>query len=238
MVNEETAADLLRTGAFITAFGDPAQLPPVVGRQFFTNPDFTLQEIHRQALQSPIIRQAHIIRNGGRYEPDGDNFRVVRGQINDDELLQAEAILCWKNGTKFAINQHVRKLRGFTEPHPQAGETVMCLKNAAPFGVFNGTTYKLLRPFLNGDKVIWLEVDGHEVCVPNVIFENSRTPDPNPKKCISKFEFGYSMTVHKSQGSEFASVVLVDEYCGPNDRSKWLYTGITRAIERIIILTR
>ena len=58
MVNDAMADDILRTGATVIACGDPGQLPPVVGKQFFDRPDFTLTEIHRQAQESPIIRQA------------------------------------------------------------------------------------------------------------------------------------------------------------------------------------
>jgi hypothetical protein len=45
MADEAIAADLLRTGAFIVAFGDPGQLPPVNGKPFFTNPDFVLHQV-------------------------------------------------------------------------------------------------------------------------------------------------------------------------------------------------
>ena len=55
MINEAMAKDLMATGAKIIACGDPGQLPPVEGKQFFTTPNITLKTIHRQALESPII---------------------------------------------------------------------------------------------------------------------------------------------------------------------------------------
>ena len=43
-------------------------------------------------------------------------------------------------------------------------------------------------------------------------------------------DFGYALTVHKSQGSSWENVLIIDEYGGPkDDYKKWLYTGITRA---------
>jgi hypothetical protein len=64
-------------------------LPPINGDPFFTQASFALEEIHRQALESPIIRQAHAVRQTGRYMPDGDAFRVV-GRSTTDDLLAAE----------------------------------------------------------------------------------------------------------------------------------------------------
>ena len=43
-------------------------------------------------------------------------------------------------------------------------------------------------------------------------------------------------TVHKAQGSEWNSVLLVDEYRKAEQRREWLYTGITRAAERLVVV--
>jgi hypothetical protein len=38
------------------------------------------------------------------------------------------------------------------------------------------------------------------------------------------------LTVHKAQGSQWDDVVLFDEsFAFPDNRERWLYTGITRA---------
>jgi hypothetical protein len=70
MATAQLRDDLLATSARIIAFGDERQLPPANGEQGFTRPDFTLRQIHRQAADSPIIRQ-HAVRGGGDYAPDG-----------------------------------------------------------------------------------------------------------------------------------------------------------------------
>src|SRR6476619_373821 len=43
MIDRKTANDLLQSGAKIIAVGDPGQLPPVHGAQFFSQADMTLQ---------------------------------------------------------------------------------------------------------------------------------------------------------------------------------------------------
>jgi exodeoxyribonuclease-5 len=55
-------------------------------------------------------------------------------------------------------------------------------------------------------------------------------------KARTWFDFGYSITVHKSQGSEWSNVILIDEYRRREERKEWLYTGITRAADKITII--
>ena len=54
---------------------------------------------------------------------------------------------------------------------------------------------------------------------------------------VDLFEFGYAITVHKSQGSEWDHVVVFEERFGDNEfYKKWLYTAVTRAKERLLII--
>jgi exodeoxyribonuclease V len=66
MVDEDLGRDLLSFGKPVLVLGDPAQLPPVRGGGFFTNhhPDVMLTEVHRQALDSPIIQLSMRVREG------------------------------------------------------------------------------------------------------------------------------------------------------------------------------
>ena len=54
---------------------------------------------------------------------------------------------------------------------------------------------------------------------------------------INQFEYGYAISCHKSQGSEFDIVVVFDEsefFRG--QEKKWLYTAITRAKKKLFII--
>jgi len=238
MINERIARDIFATGAKIIACGDPGQLPPVEGEQFFRSPHHTLQTIHRQALENPIIRQAHRVRSGERYESDGDTFRVMAPRsLSNEEKLEADVVLCWTNKTRHAINQHLRSLHGYSiMPHPQIGEPVMCMKNARDFGIFNGAVYTLAEPFMEGDTDISLYVDGELIVVPNVTFHGLKSALPSGVDPVTYFDFGYAMTVHKAQGSEWNNVILIDEYRRQEQRKEWLYTAITRAANKITII--
>jgi ATP-dependent exoDNAse (exonuclease V) alpha subunit len=63
-----------------------------------------------------------------------------------------------------------------------------------------------------------------------------KSPDPQSGDL---FDFGYALTVHKAQGSQAAKVVLFEERfprMSDEDWRRWLYTGVTRAAEELIII--
>ena len=69
MVNAALARDLISFGFQILIIADPMQLPPVeggVGYFMRFKPDVMLNEVHRQALNSPILRLATDVRQGKR----------------------------------------------------------------------------------------------------------------------------------------------------------------------------
>lgn len=233
MINEQIARDILKTGVKVVACGDPGQLPPVSGPQFFNKPDFMLTEIHRQALESPIIRQAHAVRNGRAYAADGA-FRVAN-VASDDDLLAADVILTWTHKTRKAANAEMRRLKGYWMPQVQVGEPLMCLRNVPNLGIYNGAVYPAARKISEGDSDIRILVDDMEVTVPNAAFEGLRLARDASESAVP-FDFGYAMTVHKAQGSEWANVILIDEYRRQEDREKWLYTAITRAADSILVV--
>lgn len=53
---------------------------------------------------------------------------------------------------------------------------------------------------------------------------------------VCRFEFAYAVTCHKAQGSEYDFVVVFDESRIFDDGARWLYTAITRAKKRLVIL--
>lgn len=65
MVGPEIGFDLDEVAMKILAFGDPAQLPPIDGRGHFDEePRVLLEQITRQAAESPIIRASMDVREG------------------------------------------------------------------------------------------------------------------------------------------------------------------------------
>lgn len=49
--------------------------------------------------------------------------------------------------------------------------------------------------------------------------------------------YGYALSAHKSQGSQWANVYVDFNYCSPKwNPNRWLYTAITRATDKVIII--
>jgi exodeoxyribonuclease V len=233
MVPVAIGEQLLNTGAKVIAVGDPGQLPPVNAEPFFTVPDITLTEVHRQARDSGIIRQALRVRAGHEYQADGDDVRIVPARsVIDDDVRAADILLCWTNRTRARLSALCRTLFGFTAPHPLADETLLCLKNAPAYGVWNGGIYVLREPYHPGDPAITVIADGRVRRIPRVVFVGLDAEDDT---ATTNFDYGYALTVHKAQGSEWRSVLLFDEYRLAQNRTEWLYTAITRAAQRLVI---
>lgn len=242
MVSHQMAEDLMSFGTKILALGDPAQLPPVFGSGFLAgrSPDISLTEIHRQALENPILRIATGLRN--RQLPAIDNDMVVPwGSIEPEEALTFEQILVGRNRTRKAANDRVRGLKGIADSDiPVSGDRLVCLRNDHEVGLLNGSTWTVDECYDPGDEFIDLIVtDGAETLAVQAHKHHFMVKDDRPlpfwiRKEAQEFDFGYALTVHKAQGSEFDSVLVFDESDAfGNDRFRWLYTAATRAANRL-----
>jgi len=256
MVDEEIGRDLLSYRRPILVLGDPAQLPPVKGAGFFTaaTPDVMLTEIHRQAKDNPIIRLATASRLGERLALGeyGASQVVARGVLSGAEVLRADQVLVGRNDTRRQYNARMRGLRGFGGPLPEAGDRLVCLKNDRSKGIFNGGLFRMtqvLEPVATrgrdaGFMKLLLGSDdfpdraGIEVKVHRAFFDG----DPNALdwtvlRGSQHFDFGYALTCHKAQGSQWPDVIAYDESgTFREDWARWLYTAITRASERITVV--
>ena len=55
-----------------------------------------------------------------------------------------------------------------------------------------------------------------------------------------EFTYGYAITCHKAQGSEWDKVLVIEENFpfAKVDHARWLYTAATRAAEKLVIVTK
>lgn len=251
MVDEELGKDLLSFGKPVLVLGDPAQLPPVKGGGFFTDaePDVMLTEIHRQAADNPIIRIAARVREGERpVRGDYGESRVIsRKELTTEGVVAADQVLVGMNRTRRLYNARLRELKGFETMSPEVGDRLVCLRNNTKKGLLNGGLWTVTETIPGKGKRIIVRA------LPEGAFEGSRTTRlrihpayfdgtegelTQKERCDSDaFDFGYALTVHKAQGSQWDSIVLFDEsYAFREHRARWLYTGITRAAERLTLV--
>lgn len=255
MVDDQVALDLLSYGVKVLVLGDPFQLPPVKGTGFFTNadPDFMLTEVHRQAADNPIIRMSMDIREGRglQFGDYGESRVILRRDLEQDEVTGADQVLVGKNRTRRAFNRRLRQLAGIDSPLPVPGDRLVCLRNNSEKSLLNGGLWDVIKSAAANDNFPVPHIEARvksidpggaanpvDVSVPLAFFEGTEGDlHWKDRKPFDEFDYGYALTVHKSQGSQWDNVCLFDESGTFRDTAdNWLYTGVTRAAERITVV--
>jgi exodeoxyribonuclease-5 len=250
MVGKQMGQDLCSFGVPILVLGDPGQLPPIGDAGFFTaqTPDILLTEVHRQAQDNPILKLATFARNSEEI-PCGDYGGGVvvkrKNQVTADEIMAADQVLIGKNETRRTWNNRIRQIK-YNKDYvdPQLGDKVICLKNNNKSGLMNGSLWEL-SDYVNvqSDTVFTVinSLDQDYNCMQVKmyvdIFRGKEIDFFNRMEGVEDFDYGYAVTVHKSQGSQWDKVILLDEsHSFRSTKDKWLYTGITRAAKELTIL--
>jgi len=250
MVDAELGRDLLSFGVPLLVLGDPAQLPPIQGGGFFTEaePDVMLTEVHRQAQDDPIIRLSMDIRAGEYLEPGryGESEVVMKHNLDPQRVLEADQVLVGRNATRRSYNSRIRMRRGLDDPMPAAGDKLVCLRNNRKKGLFNGGLWSVKERGGRKTGIMTMRLlpddetatRGVKVSVrPECFTGGIEQIDWARRKPYDEFDYGYVLTVHKAQGSQWDDVVLFDEsFAFSDSRERWLYTGVTRAAKKLTVV--
>jgi exodeoxyribonuclease-5 len=139
--------------------------------------------------------------------------------------------------TRFDLNRMIRTRRGMTSAWPEVGERLVCLRNQQrELDLLNGTI-RIVRDITTGIGAITRQPRVEVRLEPEEGGDWARFAAP-AQEYFDHFDFGYALTVHKAQGSEWRSVMVVDEsFCWrrENQHHQWLYPAITRASERVCV---
>lgn len=244
MVDEQILADLMRFDIPVLFVGDHGQLEPV-GRDagLMREPMLTLTQIHRQAADNPIIRLAAAFRLGKKV-PYWEDPRHRVSILPKSEFWNAYhpgmTAICSFNKTRHKINQTARKKLRFDNPLPEPGDRLVCLKNNMHFEIFNGmmaTVEKRGSEDGGGNIHLTMRLDDDRLielpCVSRQF--GIETLDPREvHQGTTLWDFGYGLTAHKSQGSEFDTVIVLDQPSPLWNMNRLRYTTATRAAYRLI----
>ena len=264
-VEERLAKDLLSFGIPTIVLGDLNQLPPPFGKPYFLKkPDIILHTILRQKEGDPIIYLSQQVLNGLPVKPGvyGNSAVIHMDDLQDYQLKSADIVLTGTNRLRYEFNQYFRKtIRGYKNlDFPHINEKIICRKNnwdrSIDDGIYltngtagvvtyveresyNGKNLKIdFRPDFTKSELRNLNIDYHRLNTQNIQFDDDSMNVPDFfDYSLDVFEYAYAITVHSSQGSQYPKVIFcAEKFLNNEDHKKFLYTGITRASEQIILV--
>ena len=243
----------LKEGARLILVGDIDQLPPVGPGSPLKDliawgevPVVRLEHIFRQKEGSGIIDNAARIREGQMCYPDEQGEFSIYYASSEMDAFGAVMNLCRHldyGSEKMKMKMQVlspmyrgacgvdhlnRAIQELVHDHPVEGavhflpgDKVMQKKNDYDKGVYNGDL-----------GIVWA-VDRNKIFVrfdsKEVVYEGEER---------SSIQLAYAATVHKSQGSEYDTVILVLlPTQGIMLKRNLLYTGVTRARKKTILIS-
>ena len=249
----------LKANCKIIMIGDYNQLPSVGAGQVLKDliesdclPVTYLKKLYRQASNSNINFLAHDIIEGkldmSLFNESEDLTFVSCNSTNLKEKLQ-EFALTYKDLSIYDIQVLAPMYKGengidslniymqdllnkkqnkknellYNGTIYREGDKVIQLVNSIDDNVFNGDIGEIIKVTKQNKKEIICDFDNNLVNYNTSTFEN--------------FKLGYTISIHKSQGSEFKIVILpvLNSYNFMLYR-KIIYTAITRAKEKLIVL--
>lgn len=246
----------LKSSCHIIFVGDANQLPSVAAGDVLNDmieskelPVYALKNWHRQGSDSKIIPFAHRINEGildKELLNSGNDLEFI--PCRDNEIIEVIGNVCkdynsydlqvlapiYKNRNGiYAINDHLQKLWNPKSPNKKEIEgnesiyrekdKVIQLSNMKDESVFNGDIGIIDRIKLLGNKELYIDYEGNLV--------------KYTKSMLQNFTLGYAISIHKSQGSEFDTVLIpfTFDYRKMLYR-KLIYTGVTRCKKKLILV--
>ena len=248
----------VKKGTKLVLVGDPDQLPSVrpgnVFREMIASgiiPVTVLDQIFRQSKDSFIAHNAKIINRGETTLYYGDDFQFINAKTQEETAMIIMELYCqeaYEHGV-----ENVQILSPFRHKGDASSDTM------------NATLREIINPFTSDEDEIRIGGTNFRVGdrimqnkntekVSNGDLGFIRGVDNGPEKCIevdfgedrklkyraedmSKLELAYATTIHKAMGSEY-KIVLMPLLKSHNIMlsRNLLYTGITRAKKRVILV--
>ena len=249
MVDEVLFCSLLKSikrTAHVVLVGDVDQLPSVSAGNVLSDlincgvvPTFRLNTIFRQAEQSSIIYNSQIINDGKADLKESEDFEIIKKSSSDELLEEIRNISDRENSMtdayKFqilsptkkgnlgidSINNLIQEMT-ITERKTKinTGDKVIFTKNNYENGYLNGDV-GFVKSKSKTDMTV--TVNGEDITITKELFED--------------VSLAYGITIHKSQGSEYETVLVVlPNYVPKMLQKKLIYTAVTRAKKKVYLL--
>ena len=253
MVDISLFASLLKAvkdGALLILCGDAEQLPSVaagmVFRDLISSKKFDTVRLsvnYRQAEDSTenglIVSNAIKINEGKTNLETGNDF-VIKLYENEDAIRKEVAKLIKSDSTQTLLSPIRTGKIGVNE----LNRVVQPIANSNKDGFVYGKTV-----FKKGDKVLMNRnnyTDGYvngdvgfitDITQSGVIVHIGNYYKQVARDLLPDMTLAYAMTIHKSQGSEYDSVIIVLPHAAEHMMTRnLLYTAVTRAKTKVTIL--
>jgi exodeoxyribonuclease V alpha subunit len=263
MVDQEVLYRLLcalKERVHLIFVGDDNQLPSVgagnVLRELIncgSVPVVRLEQIFRQNEASDIIKVAHKIKNGDtdlqlfKSDPEADVFFYRETDITkiEDLIIKLATkfknerrifqILTPRNDGPLSVNTLNTVLQNILNPASlelkeikcfnfilRRGDRVIVKKNDYENNIFNGDIGKVT---IINEGYVTIQIDGRDIQL-------------TVEEVQEKIKLAYTISVHKSQGQEYKYIILpfINQFGKMLLQRNLLYTAITRAKEKVIII--
>ena len=251
--------DAVKPGAQVVLVGDADQLPSVgpgaVLKEIIASeciPVARLDKVFRQNEGSRIAMNAKLIRHGNMHLEYGNDFVFIES-ASIPESAQLIQDIYEKETGKYGVDNVA-----LLTPYRQKTETGANALNAAlrdvinPACPFSKEVEYGKRIFREGDKVMQIKnhehisngdigyitkiVTGSDETTVFVDYGEGRVAEYDSSE-LDLLDLGYACTIHKSQGSEFKSVIINLQTAHYIMLTRpLLYTAITRGKERVTIV--
>jgi exodeoxyribonuclease-5 len=239
MLDDRQFDDLKEIFPTLVVFGDPAQLAPVnqSGNMVFdTLPDprkLTLERVHRQTQDNPILDLAHALADPQLEFHDFEQMiqdvaqrddRVQWGQRVEVDLMARSPVLVWRNATRIRLIQAFRTVYDAPNDSLLPGEPLICDGIELPMKHRKKRIDLEARGLIKGAQVIYLGpgrkpgfsrlhvVGAEDPQLSAASIVKIEKPDeeepfiPFAARMGATFLHGAAVTIHKAQGSQWDTV--------------------------------
>jgi exodeoxyribonuclease-5 len=239
-----------------------------IHRQAEGNPIIALSKMIREEGRLPEIFDGGDAVCFGQLRFVNELIEERYADASPERLLEM-GLACYTNRRRVGLNDAVRRARGTVGGPFSAGEHVICLRNMKAEGgrqpIANGmrgvlqSDVKIKKNHKGEESETHIvgsiafpedEIKAHTYEMLYQQFRREKTFSSVEElsretglrsfsEAGALFDFGYAMTVHKMQGSQFDDLVVCAErggYMDNEDWKRWLYTAVTRASKKLTVL--
>jgi exodeoxyribonuclease V alpha subunit len=193
-------------------------------------PEFMFEDV--QLI--PITKRTEIQKLAASMQLENPNTTQIICPTN--KMTDAINLLCTDANKRKPLRVFVEDFDRYLDTEFKVGDKVMCCKNLYDFNVMNGSVGEVISRYNTMREVTKVE-DNVEIIFNSfgqILWDDGIEREVTIE-VIDALKHAYAITIHKSQGSQFDTVIIPLDRAPNLDRTM-LYTAITRAQKSVIFI--